>query len=695
MKPETSSPVFSETPIDMDISQIKDVNCSGTAAPADITMDLDLTSLDHTANDTSVEIIAPPVSTMEDSSLTPSNDELSLQDSSPSVRGSVSNSGRFMDVPELFQTVINAKDIQSEIPVGIKENETFICDNSQNISRRSMSRRIKFVDDCGVWGKGSTKKHFYHFVNGKFTYLEQKEGLYCVMKKSMRVPMAIQPPNSEVLIVKRYYNKLKRCADYHKRVTWIEQFPTGHAPVHPQVPIVEYTGKFPESCAIHGNSKKSTAEFVRTPDTVIEQIREEVKTQPARDVYNKHLQQGEQLAARDLKQVQNLKQSVRKDKGTKRQNTADDLISIINSIHTNEFIQEIIQCKGKPPSVILYTQVQIKELKQFCTSASEKPVVVGVGRTFNLGACFVTLLVFQHPNLHRKGTETHPIMLGPLYLHWDGSYLTYHRFFSHIQALLDSNLGGTQTQGKQLVIGSDEERGLIKALRNCFPASTHILCERHIEQNIKRHLRHQAGASDQQIRLIHQKIFGPSGLVNSHDSYQFELNQMELEDIVSTTVPDSSSYLSKVIKTIKTDIFLPSKERPKAVPLHWTNNACESMNNIIKLSTNWKSLKIPDLTDKLHTIVKIQYADMRRALYGQGNYQLTPWMAGFKLSNACWTSKSQQEKDRHFRKFLRGPRCQKSITVSSDGRLNIPKTPQTARKPEQRKRIKTAKTFTF
>jgi hypothetical protein len=31
--------------------------------------------------------------------------------------------------------------------------------------------------------------------------------------------------------------------------------------------------------------------------------------------------------------------------------------------------------------------------------------------------------------------------------------------------------------------------------------------------------------------------------------------------------------------------------------LNWTNNSCESMNNILKLAANWKALKLPEVPE--------------------------------------------------------------------------------------------------
>ena len=69
------------------------------------------------------------------------------------------------------------------------------------------------------------------------------------------------------------------------------------------------------------------------------------------------VQKNPATAPPNLKQVQNMKNAVKKEErpGQNRTNTADDVQSIINMIHDSPIIQEIIQGKGKPPSVILYT----------------------------------------------------------------------------------------------------------------------------------------------------------------------------------------------------------------------------------------------------------------------------------------------------------------------------------------------------
>ena len=128
--------------------------------------------------------------------------------------------------------------------------------------------------------------------------------------------------------------------------------------------------------------------------------------------------------------------------------------------------------QGKPPSIILYTDEQLADFRSFLDTDSEH--VVGVDRTFNLGRCYVTTMVYKNLKVRRTATDDHPVMLGPMYLHWDGSYDSYHPFFAHIKRKLDASIDGMALLGSDGMIhlGSDDEKALLKALKSNFPDAT-------------------------------------------------------------------------------------------------------------------------------------------------------------------------------------------------------------------------------
>ncbi|CAG2242337.1 unnamed protein product [Mytilus edulis] len=163
---------------------------------------------------------------------------------------------------------------------------------------------------------------------------------------------------------------------------------------------------------------------------------------------------------------------------------------------------------------------------------------------------------------------------------------TYHRFFSHLQCFLD-DIPGAQISGKSLVFGSDEEKALTKAIQKCFPDSQQILCTRHIEESFKRHLREVIGEKDPNYNTVLNEVFGVDGLLSSPDDVEFDLKVMELEAKYEYSVPAFQRYFSSSTSSLKNYVWEPPQK--DIAPINWKNNSCESMNNILKLSTNWKA----------------------------------------------------------------------------------------------------------
>ena len=88
---------------------------------------------------------------------------------------------------------------------------------------------------------------------------------------------------------------------------------------------------------------------------------------------------------------------------------------------------------------------------------------------------------------------------------------------------------------------------------------------------------------------------------------------------------------------------------------------------------------------------------MRRSLHGHGNYEVISKLKHLVLPNVVWTTKSEDEKKKHFEKFLSvtATKKEKTIIVSTDGGLEIPVTAAVVRKPGQRKRVRSGRTRTM
>jgi len=166
---------------------------------------------------------------------------------------------------------------------------------------------------------------------------------------------------------------------------------------------------------------------------------------------------------------------------------ADNVETMLNLVGEHPFVQRSIYDAGKTPTFVLHTSEQLGDLKTLFKH--EGPVILGIDRTFNLSSCFVTLITYKQISLLCNETHQPPFCFGPMFIHWDGSYETYHTFFSYIAGRLSGEVTGTELAlPESLVLGSGEEKAMAKALDVCFPNSTRILCTKHLRENLKHYL---------------------------------------------------------------------------------------------------------------------------------------------------------------------------------------------------------------
>jgi len=115
---------------------------------------------------------------------------------------------------------------------------------------------------------------------------------------------------------------------------------------------------------------------------------------------------------------------------------------------------------------------------------------------------------------------------------------------------------------------------------------------------------------------------------------------------------DFTSYLStKLIPALRKKVVNPRLQNG-TLPLNRTNNNCEAMNHILKMETNWKAEKVPELVESIHRLVQLQFADVRRALHGQGNYQLASHVRQYEVVHVNWTTKTAEEREKLFNDFM-------------------------------------------
>ncbi len=227
-------------------------------------------------------------------------------------------------------------------------------------------------------------------------------------------------------------------------------------------------------------------------------------------------------------------------------------------------------------------------------------------------------------------------------LHYDGTFGTYHKFFSHIKCALDAEVDMTELAGSKIVLGSDEEKALTKPPGGvCFPmphtytvfppppgkCSTILARQGWCTRAAKVFYRCTSFWS--QVLFIRRM-----NMISKIWSWSW---RVLLKGKFQNSPPTWQNHSQH--KTVYV----------RAIPYRKVeNNACASMNHILKSSVNWKTTRVPDLCDKLHDIVKLQYLDMRRALHGSGNYELAPHVGSLRVNHTVWHRMTDSEKDALF-----------------------------------------------
>ena len=106
----------------------------------------------------------------------------------------------------------------------------------------------------------------------------------------------------------------------------------------------------------------------------------------------------------------------------------------------------------------------------------------GIDPTFNLGKFYVTLTTFTYNQVVNKTTDVSPTFFGPIFVHTEKNYESYHYFFSTL-VKLESRITDL------VAVGTDGETAIVQALKATLHGNTiYLRCFLHMKENIKHKL---------------------------------------------------------------------------------------------------------------------------------------------------------------------------------------------------------------
>ena len=324
------------------------------------------------------------------------------------------------------------------------------------------------------------------------------------------------------------------------------------------------------------------------------------------------------------------------------------------------------------PMCILATDQQLADLVRFSTS--DPFCVLNVDPTFNLGPFYVTPITYQNL-LVETNKGNHAIVLGPVLIHKMKTFRPFHYFASTLIRL-------NPQVAKLKAFGTDGEPELIKAFSVAFPGAVHLRCVNHMRQNVKDKL-HALNIPRSIWKDFLDDIFGSQigshfemGLIDAESDTSFwkaleqlrtRWNNLERGCIQPGSLPQFHGWFCQYKANDIVDSVLPTVRAKAGIrdpSHHFTTNASESLNHIIKQEVNWKENKLPVLIEHLRSIADRNTAELEKAVIGRGEWHFTSQYSYLQVPEATWFSgMSSVSRERHIKKVLN---CEMAGKMSHD-----------------------------
>lgn len=373
---------------------------------------------------------------------------------------------------------------------------------------------------------------------------------------------------------------------FEKKITTFPTAPPDLVKIN-KLALIEYSGRRINVPNEHHGNCRIGEPYVRTDPEILKNCASQARAKPATEVCYLAAKDNSVSGPKSARQIRD-KLYREKQKSNRKtscnNNIADEIVAILAERLTNPCLKKVEFGERSLPNIFIYSDNQLEDMKANCVG--EGGSIIGIDRTFNLGKCFVTSLCYKNQGVVNRKTNEAPIMLGPLFLHWDGATTTYHSFFSHLRAQLGD---------VDLTIGSDEERAMTKALRDCFHNATFLLCSKHIRENIISFLEKTGTSSIDWERII-KIIFAEDWIVFSKNDFEFSTRLVDLELYFEKNLKFQNYWERYLESKLKKYVTQPLQDQ--RISTLWTNNNSESMNNRLKQVAEFKQHKLPELVEK-------------------------------------------------------------------------------------------------
>ena len=149
------------------------------------------------------------------------------------------------------------------------------------------------------------------------------------------------------------------------------------------------------------------------------------------------------------------------------------------------------------------------DVKRFTTT--EGGTALCIDTTFDVGDFYLTTTTFKEIPLLMNKDQGIPTFIGPSMIHYSKDTNTYAHLLFELRKMI-------RVDEDILFIGSDDDKALSAAISLCFEGTRHLLCARHVQENIERYLQNKGHPMNFRTAIINDIFHEKKGFTYADDS---------------------------------------------------------------------------------------------------------------------------------------------------------------------------------
>ena len=290
----------------------------------------------------------------------------------------------------------------------------------------------------------------------------------------------------------------------------------------------------------------------------------------------------------------------------------------------------------------------------------QQHTVMGIDPTFNFGEFNATPIAFRYLLLEHRKEGHSPIILGPILVHQQKKFSSYHFFASTLISLCPS-LRNIQA------FGTDDEAALYQAFHVQLPEATHLRCFRHFRTNLATKL-NSLGLPSDIINQYMKDIFGKTiagvhevGLVDMENEEEFERRIKSLHETWNhremSVAPHRSPvffdwFVKEKSSDVKNNMLLPLREAAGlgSPPSPYYTNTSESLNNMLHAKVQFKKSQWHGFNESMKELVKESYNLVELAVIDSGDFKFKFQYQDLVVSQSRWFKMTLKQRQYHLSK---------------------------------------------